>query len=74
MYRLKPVIGLVLLIVVIATVGLLISNNDGISGSTVIASVDCFENNDCNDHIEETEDICKNPGTDYSLCINKPIK
>ena len=45
----------------------------GITGGTIIKSVSCFEDQDCNDHNEETIDFCKNPSTEYSLCVNKPI-
>ena len=44
----------------------------GITSGTIIKSVSCFEDNDCNDHKEETVDFCKNPSTEYSLCVNKP--
>ncbi|MBT6774581.1 hypothetical protein HOA91_04375 [Candidatus Woesearchaeota archaeon] len=45
----------------------------GITGGIIIKSVSCFEDKDCNDHNEETTDFCKNPSTEYSLCVNKPI-
>ncbi len=44
----------------------------GITGGVIIKSVSCFEDKDCNDHKEETIDFCKNPSTEYSLCVNKP--
>ena len=37
-------------------------------------SVACHSNNDCDDAIPATEDICRNPGTEFSLCVNKPTR
>lgn len=36
--------------------------------SCVIA---CEEDGDCDDKIEATEDFCRNPGTEFSLCVNQ---
>jgi len=44
----------------------------GLTGA-VVNDVACFEDADCNDNIAATEDICRNPGTEYSLCVNKKI-
>ncbi len=32
----------------------------------------CYSAQDCDDTIAQTSDICRNPGTEYSVCINKP--
>ncbi len=34
----------------------------------------CYADEDCDDDIPQTEDLCRNPGTEYSICINKPKK
>ena len=64
------IIAVAVTFVIIASV---LFSASGITGGVIIKSVSCFEDNDCNDHNEETIDLCKNPGTEYSLCVNKPI-
>lgn len=34
----------------------------------------CYQDKDCDDRIEQTDDICRNPGTTYSLCVNRVRK
>ena len=58
------------LLVVISIMGILVGTDGSITGSTVVGNIACFENSDCNDRIEATEDICRNPDTEYSLCVN----
>lgn len=36
--------------------------------------VACYSDQDCDDTISQTEDICRNPGTENSVCVNKPKK
>ncbi len=31
----------------------------------------CYDDSDCDDRISATADVCKNPGTEFSLCVNK---
>ncbi|MEK6951291.1 MAG: hypothetical protein AABX13_06230 [Nanoarchaeota archaeon] len=31
----------------------------------------CSEQEDCDDRISATTDLCKNPGTEFSLCVNR---
>lgn len=37
-------------------------------------SVACYTDKDCDDKTEATDDICRNPGTTYSLCVNRVKK
>ena len=37
-------------------------------------SIACYEDKDCDDKTEATEDLCRNPGTTFSLCVNKVKK
>lgn len=55
-------------------IGLFLGFNQSIVGSTVAKSVACMSNKDCDDRITATQDICRNPGTINSLCVNKPFK
>ena len=60
-------LGIVIIMGVLIAVG-----PQGLTGA-VVNVVACFEDADCNDNIAATEDICRNPGTEYSLCVNKKI-
>lgn len=31
----------------------------------------CYEHSDCDDRISATADVCKNPGTEFSICVNR---
>lgn len=31
----------------------------------------CYEQADCDDRLAATADLCRNPGTEFSLCVNK---
>lgn len=35
--------------------------------------ISCYNDLDCDDRMDATSDICRNPGTRYSLCVNKAI-
>lgn len=59
------------LIAIMVSIGFLINIDGSITGSSVVDQVACYEDTDCDDRISATKDICRNPGTVYSLCINK---
>ena len=66
-----------LLIVAVLTVALMVGvtiSTDGLTGGTIIKNVNCYDGADCNDNLENTLDFCQNPGTEKSLCVNKPIE
>ncbi|MBT3814002.1 hypothetical protein HOE37_05490 [Candidatus Woesearchaeota archaeon] len=67
----RTILIIAIVIAVIAIVSLTVSTT--ITGGTIIKKVSCYDKDDCNDHNEATEDSCKNPATEYSLCINKPV-
>ncbi len=71
----KIKISLIVVAVLVFTlmVGVTIST-DGLNGGTIIKNVNCYDSVDCNDHQENTLDFCQNPGTENSLCVNKPIE
>lgn len=73
-HKIKSIMLIVALIAIIATVGILISNENGITGGSVAKTYSCYQDSDCDDRIPETKDICKNQGTEYSLCVNRPIE
>lgn len=72
-YKTKSIITVAILLTVITIAGLLISQGDNLTGA-FISSVACYDDADCNDKIDATIDICKNPGTSRALCINRPEK
>ena len=66
-----------LIIVAVLAVALMVGvtvTTDGLTGGTIIKNVNCYDSVDCNDNQENTLDFCQNPGTENSLCVNKPIK
>ncbi len=73
MYKIKSLVLLVFLLFMLIGIGFIISNNN-ITGGTIAGSISCFNDQHCDDNIPETEDLCRNPGTEYSLCVNKPIE
>lgn len=70
-HKIKSVIVVSVLIGMMFTIGFLINTNEGITGAVVSESIMCYVNSDCNDHLDNTIDICKNPGTTESFCINE---
>ncbi|MBS3127145.1 hypothetical protein J4228_03190 [Candidatus Woesearchaeota archaeon] len=69
----KTMLIVSLLLGIVILMGILIAvGPQGLTGA-VVNDVACFEDADCNDNIAATEDICRNPGTEYSLCVNKKI-
>ena len=73
MYKLKSFLIVVVLLAIIIFISFFISD-PGITSASIAKHIACFDDSDCNDHISGTEDICRNPGTEYSLCVNKPNK
>jgi hypothetical protein len=70
----KTILLVVSLMTILVVVGVLMGKGDGITGSAVaVGNIACYDDSDCNDRIEATKDVCKNPGTDFSLCVNRPI-
>tara|TARA_Y100000034_G_scaffold14502_1_gene15163 strand:- start:515 stop:685 length:171 start_codon:yes stop_codon:yes gene_type:complete len=55
---------------VVAIVGLMVGQ-EGLTGATTTKTIACYDHNDCDDKSQYTEDTCKNPGTEHSICINK---
>jgi len=71
-YKLKSLIVLVVLLGVVASLGMFM-NGGSITGSSITPDIACYNNQDCDDRTAGTEDVCKNPGTEFSLCINRRI-
>ena len=71
-YKLKSLIVLMVLLGVVASLGMFMSGGS-ITGSSITPDIACYTDLDCNDRTVGTEDICKNPGTKFSLCINRRI-
>ncbi len=61
------------LILLVAVIGVLIGQ-EGLTGATISQITACYNDEDCNDRSPNTLDTCKNPGTEYSLCVNRPLK
>lgn len=74
--KLKLVVLAIGFIVVLAAIGFVLSSGSSgsLTGATVSGQVACYSNADCSDNIDCTEDICRNPGSEYSLCINRIIE
>lgn len=47
----------------------------GVTGSSVVVndSVACSFDSQCSDGISCTRDVCKNPGSSDSFCVNEPV-
>ena len=67
----KSVLVILLLLAVLVVIGIVMSKGT-LTGATTANTVSCSSNADCDDKIADTEDLCRNPGTEYSLCVNKP--
>lgn len=75
MPNLKYVLLIAGLIGVFALVGIIIGReSSSITSAFVAENIACYEDSDCDDHISETKDVCKNPGTWEALCVNRPEK
>lgn len=68
---LKSLFVIMVVLAALVVVGILISREGGLTGAAVQRAVACYDDTDCNDRITETEDLCRNPGTAYSLCVNR---
>lgn len=69
-HKIKSVLMILLLVGIMVILSLFIGSG-GITGSTVVNTIACYQHSDCDDRLEKTEDLCRNPGTKYSLCVNK---
>lgn len=69
-YKLRSLIALVAILAVIASLGIFMNDNM-ITGGSAAKTIACHEDKDCDDRLSSTEDICKNPGTEFSLCLNR---
>ncbi|MBI2146262.1 hypothetical protein HYU22_02910 [Candidatus Woesearchaeota archaeon] len=72
-HTLRSIIVILVLVGVVVALGVVVGTG-GITGGTVADTIACYNNDDCDDKIAATEDICKNPGTISSLCVNRPIR
>ena len=73
-HRIKSGLIIIMLVGVMVAIGFFLGFNQSIVGSSVAQTVACRDSSDCDDRITATKDICRNPGTINSLCVNKPIK
>ena len=73
-HKTKSFLLVLLLLTIMAMIGVFANFSEGITGNMVVDSIACYDDSDCDDRVEETEDICRNPGTEYSLCVNKPVR
>ncbi len=48
-----------------------LSEGDSLTGTIVVGEIACYDDKDCDDGIAATEDICRNPGSEFSLCVNR---
>ena len=71
-YKIKSIITISLILVTMISVGL-ITNMDGITGTTV-KKYKCVENADCEDNNSCTEDICLYAGSLSANCVHKQIE
>ena len=68
----KSILVVSFVIVMMFAIGLMLNLNQSITGAVISGSPACYVDSDCDDKIENTEDICRNPGTQDSFCINRP--
>ena len=73
MVGVKSIVTIVALFAIVTVLGIVAVDDGGITGAT-LTNVACFHDKDCNDGINATQDLCRNPGTEYSLCVNKPVE
>ena len=72
-YKIRSAITIILVLAIMVLTGVLVNYfQGGITGAVSVGAA-CFENADCNDHIDCTIDSCKNPGLETSFCSNTPI-
>ncbi len=70
MFELQHYVTIFALLGIFTMLGIAVGTEGTITGATVTEV--CESNDDCDDGIVGTEDICRNPGTEYSLCVNLP--
>ncbi len=70
-HALRSIIAIIVLVLIVVALGVLVGKS-GITGGTVVDTIACYDHADCDDQIAATDDVCKNPGTLSSLCINRP--
>jgi hypothetical protein len=74
MHKAKSAAFIFVLVGICVAIGFIVRDEMSISGATVANTIACYNNSDCNDHIEATEDLCLSAGTPSALCVNRPIK
>ncbi len=67
----KPYISLGILLTLVTMLGIAVGTNGSLTGATATYQIVCSSDEDCDDGIHGTEDTCRNPGSEYSLCINR---
>tara|TARA_Y100000310_G_scaffold313062_1_gene360985 strand:+ start:245 stop:469 length:225 start_codon:yes stop_codon:yes gene_type:complete len=72
-YKIKSALLVLFLVSLVVFVGVMVGQ-EGLTGASTVKTVACHDHADCNDKISQTEDVCKNPGTEFSICINKAKK
>ncbi|HLD72083.1 MAG TPA: hypothetical protein VJA23_00710 [Candidatus Nanoarchaeia archaeon] len=62
---------LAVVMVIVVMAGVFFST--GVTGGTIIKSIYCYNDLDCDDGKENTLDFCQYAGTEQSLCVNKEV-
>lgn len=62
---------LAVVMVIVVMAGVFFST--GVTGGTIIKSIYCYKDADCDDRKENTLDFCRYAGTEQSLCVNKEL-
>lgn len=71
-HTLQTVLVVIALVGLLGGMGILVAlGGSGVTGAAV-AGIACYEHADCDDSIPATADVCLNPGTEDSLCVNRP--
>ena len=75
MHKIKSAFLILALVAILVVIGFMIGKGSQLTGTTTaVAAVACYEDQDCDDHIGATTDVCLNPGTEDALCVNRPVK
>jgi hypothetical protein len=69
MVELQHYVTIFALLGIFVMLGVAVGTEGTITGATV-TEVSCTSDADCDDRIVGTEDVCRNPGTRYSICVN----
>jgi len=67
----KALLALATIILLFTLFTVMFHSEDALTSAMVKDSIACYEDNDCNDRIDCTEDLCRNPGSVNSICVNK---